>query len=332
MNRFQEQKTQELFDQNVITETQFTQVKAYKNLGIFSLHTELKLFLYLSVLSFTTGIGILIYQNIDTIGHVAILAIILAVTVVCFYFSFKKANGFRKEETNFEDPIYDYIILTALLLTCVFIGYLQFQYTAFGTHYGLATLIPTIIGLFCAYYFDNKSILSIAITGLAAYIGLSVSPQSLLDNDIYESNSLSYSAIGLGIALILWAIYSNQIELKKHFTLVYLTFGLHLIGISCISNLSQPFWFVFFIILAGSSYYFHKASYQYKAISLFIFSILYAYIGVNLVIIKVISAIDFSDFISLFLFVIPFYFIGSIIFFIKLVKQFNIQKNNDSLR
>ena len=332
MNRFQEQKTQELFDQNVITETQFTQVKAYRNLGIFSLHTELKLFLYLSVLSFTTGIGILIYQNIDTIGHVAILSILLAVTVVCFYLSFKKANGFRKEETNFEDPIYDYIILAALLLTCVFIGYLQFQYTAFGTHYGLATLIPTIIGLFCAYYFDNKSILSIAITGLAAYIGLSVSPKTLLDNDFYDSNSLSNSAIGLGMGLILWAFYSNQIGLKKHFTLVYLTFGLHLIGISCISNLTQPFWFVFFIILAGSSFYFYKASYQFKAISLFIFSILYAYIGVNLVIIKIISAIDFSDFISLFFFVAPFYFIGSIIFFIKLVKQFNIQKNNDSLR
>jgi hypothetical protein len=83
------------------------------------------------------------------------------------------------------------------LLTCIFIGYLQFQYTTFGTHYGLATLIPTVIGLFCAYYFDNKSILSIAITGLAAYIGLSVSPQSLINNDFHETATLSYSAIGL---------------------------------------------------------------------------------------------------------------------------------------
>lgn len=332
MNRFEKQNTQELFDQNFLTESQLTQVKAYRNLGVFSLNGELKLFLYLSVLSFTTGIGVLIYQNIDTIGHVAILAILLAVTVVCYYFSFKNANGFQKGETSFENPIYDYIILAALLLSCIFIGYLQFQYTAFGTHYGLATLIPTAIGLFCAYYFDNKSILSIAITGLAAYIGLSVSPQSLLDNNFYDTNNLSYSAIGLGVVLILWAIYSNQIALKKHFTLVYLTFGLHLISISCLNNLFQPYWFVFAIILAATLFYFYKASYQYQAVSLLIFTVIYAYIGANIFLFKIIELIRIEDFLIPFFFIVPFYFIGSIILFIKLIKQFNKQKYNDSLR
>jgi hypothetical protein len=326
MNRFKEQNTQELFDRNLLTESQFIKVKAYRSLGIFSLNAELKLFLYLAVLAFTTGIGILIYQNIDTIGHIAILSILLVVTVICYYFSFKNSTGFKKEETSFENPIYDYIILAALLLTCIFIGYLQFQYTAFGTHYGLATLIPTAIGLFCAYYFDNKSILSIAITGLAAYVGLSVSPQALLNNDFYDSNTLSYSAIVLGIVLILWAMYSNQIALKKHFTLVFLTFGLHLISISCLNNLFQPYWFVFFIILVASSYYFYKTSYQFQAVSLFIFSILYAYIGANIVLIKIITAINLGELIIPFFFVVPLYFVVSIIFFIKLIKQFNKQK------
>jgi hypothetical protein len=326
MKPFTEQRTQQLLDRKLITETQFTQVKAYRSLGIFSLHAELKLFLYLSVLSFTTGIGVLIYQNIDTIGHLAILAILLVVTIVCYYFSFKNANGFHRGETSFDNPIYDYIILAALLLSCIFIGYLQFQYAAFGTHYGLATLIPTAIGLFCAYYFDHKGILSIAITGLAAYVGLSVSPQSLLQNDFYETNTLSYSAIGLGVVLILWAIYSNQIALKKHFTFIYLTFGLHLIGISCINNLFQPFWFVFAIILAATLFYFYKASYQFQAVSLLIFTIIYAYIGVNIFLFKIIEFIRIDDFLIPFFFMVPFYFVGSIILFIKLIKQFNKQK------
>jgi hypothetical protein len=326
MNRFKEQNTQELFDRNLLTESQYTQVKAYRKLAIFSLHTELKLFLYLAVLSFTTGIGILIYQNIDTIGHVAILSILLAVTVVCYYFSFKSSSGFKKEETSFENPIYDYLILAALLLTCVFIGYLQFQYTAFGTHYGLATLIPTAIGLFCGYYFDNKSILSIAITGLAAYVGLSVSPQSLLNNEFHDTNTLSYSAIGLGVVLILWAIYSVKINLKKHFRLVYLTFGLHLISISCINNLFQSYWFVFALILAGALLYFYKASYQFQAVSLFIFSFIYAYIGANILLFNIIELIRIDEFLIPFFFLVPFYFIGSIIIFINLIKQFNKEK------
>jgi hypothetical protein len=82
-----------------------------------------------------------------------------------------------------------------------FVGYLQFQYAVFGTQYGL-TIFPTAIAFFCAYYFDNKSVLSIATTGLAAYIGLSVSPQTLLHNDFYENNTLSY-LISLSILLVI---------------------------------------------------------------------------------------------------------------------------------
>jgi hypothetical protein len=66
------------------------------------------------------------------------------IDLVCYYFSFKNSSGFRREETkpNLRLPH------SAILLTCIFIGYLQFQYTTFGTHYGLATLIPTGIGSF----------------------------------------------------------------------------------------------------------------------------------------------------------------------------------------
>ncbi|MEZ7499523.1 DUF2157 domain-containing protein [Flavobacterium sp. Arc3] len=328
----EEKATQGLFEKKLISDTQFKQVKAYRSLEIFSLNAELKLFLYLSVLSFTTGIGILIYQNIDTIGHIAILSLLLVVTVICYYFSFKNSTGFQKGETNFENPIFDYLILAAILLTCIFIGYLQFQYTAFGTHYGLATLIPTVIGLFCAYYFDNKSILSIAITGLAAYVGLSVSPQSLLNNDFYETNTLSYSAIALGIILVLWSIYSNQIALKKHFTLVYLTFGLHLISISCINNLFKPYWFVFFLFLAAALYYFYTSSYKVKSVSLFVFTIVYAYIGVNIILFKAIALLNIDEFLISFFFFVPFYFIISIILFIRLIKKFNKDSTDDSIR
>jgi hypothetical protein len=84
MTGFEKQTTQKLFEKKFITEEQFNQIKDYRSLGIFSLNAELKMFLYLSVLLFTSGIGILIYENIDTIGHVAILSLLLIVTVVCF--------------------------------------------------------------------------------------------------------------------------------------------------------------------------------------------------------------------------------------------------------
>jgi hypothetical protein len=332
MAQFEEQATQTLFEKNLITDEQFVQVKAYRSLSIFSLHNELKLFLYLSVLLFTTGIGILIYQNIDTIGHIAILSLLLIVTVICFYFCFKKSKGFQKEDTSFENPVLQYLVLTATLLSCIFVGYIQFQYEIFGTHYGLATLVPTIISFFCAYYFDNKSALTIAVTGLAAYIGLSVSPQTLLNSNFYTTDTLSYSAIVLGVLLIVWTIYSTRINLKVHFNFIYLTYALHLISIAAINNLFGYYWLIFAIILGASTYYFYKVSYQIPSISLFVFTIIYGYIGINIIVFKFLEFIDAYDFYVLLLFVAPFYIIGSIILFIKLIKNFNKQKANDSIR
>ena len=327
MTKFDEQAAQKLFDKNLITENQFTEIKAYRALHIFSLNTELKLFLYLSVLLFTSGIGILIYENIDTIGHIAILSLLLIVIAVCFYYCFKNSRGFQKSETSFEHPVLEYLVLAGNILTCIFIGYLQFQYKPFGEHYGLATLVPTIVSFFCAYYFDNKSVLTIGVTGLAAYVGLSVAPQDLLNNnDFYASQNLSYSAFMLGVLLILWTIYSNRISLKAHFNLIFLTFALHIISIAAISNLTNYdtlTWIIFAAIMASSIYYFYKASYDNKSMSLYVFMIVYGYIGANIFLFRIFQNVDFSAIWELFFILLPAYFIGSIVLFIKLIKKFN---------
>ena len=327
MRKFEEEATKSLLERNLITENQYQKITSYRDLNIFSLNAELKFFLYLSVLLFTSGIGVLIYNNIDSIGHIAILSILLIVIGVCFYYCFKNSKGFQKTETTFENPVIEYLVLAASILTCIFIGYLQFQYKPFGTHYGLATLIPTIVSFFCAYYFDNKSVLTIAITGLAAYVGLSVTPQDLLNNNnFYSDQSLSYSAITLGILLILWTIYSSRIQLKNHFNIIFLTFALHIISIASISNLINDYygiWILFAVVLAGSSFYFYKISHELKAISLYVFMIVYAYIGLNIFLFRIFEHIDFSDVWELFIILLPAYFIGSIIMFIKLIKKFN---------
>ncbi|HJS01754.1 MAG TPA: DUF2157 domain-containing protein [Flavobacterium sp.] len=326
MKQMNERATQALFDRELITKEQYSEISNYRSLNIFSLNIELKLFLYLSVVLFTSGIGILIYENIDTIGHSILIGLVLIVTVICYYFSFKKAPQFQKTQTEFESPVMEYVVLTANLLTCIFIGYLQLQYNTFGTNYDLATIIPTVIGLFSAYYFDNKNVLSLAITGLAAYIGLTVTPQSLLQNDFYNTASLSYAAIGLGTVLIAWNYYCSKINLKTHFSFIILTFALHLIGISCINNIiDHPYYFLFLIVLAAAAYYFYQCSYQLKAVSIFAFTVFYGFIGLNICIAKIIDAIQLHDFFEFFIILSPFYSIGSIILFIQMIKKFNAE-------
>jgi hypothetical protein len=332
MRVLEEQTTQTLFDKNLITEEQLEAIRVYRGLKLFSVHNELKFLLYLSILMFTSGIGILIYQNIDTIGHSVLLGLLLIVIVICFYFCFKNHVGFNKEEAPFPNPLYDYLVLTAVILTCTFVGYLQFQYQTFGTHYGLATLVPTIISLFCAYYFDNKSALSIGITGLAAYFGLSVDPKHYFENEMFNNAMLSYIGLAFGLFLLLWALYAKKINLKKHFNLVYLTFSLHLVGIACLVNLCDDYWLPFGMILGITAYYFYNLSFQIKSTSLFIFTVLYGYIGANIFFVRLIETIHFDDFFQALFFITPFYFIASIVGFIKLIKHFTKNTTDDSIR
>jgi hypothetical protein len=95
-----------LQENGFMTNKQLGDIEEYQKLNIFSLHTELRFLLYLSVLLFTSGIGILIYQNIDFIGHDAIIICLFLLITVSLYFCFKKAKGFHKEEVVFDNPIY----------------------------------------------------------------------------------------------------------------------------------------------------------------------------------------------------------------------------------
>ena len=316
--------TEKLLAKELLTDSQMNSIKEYDALGIFSLHNELRFLLYLAVLLFTSGVGIIIYKNIDSIGHIAILSLLFLLTGVGFYFCFKKAKGFQKDEVLFDSPVYDYIVLLCTILSCIFIGYLQVQYKVFG--YGLSSLACSLVGFFCAYYFDNRSALSIAITGLAAFIGITVTPKSLLENEIYSNPSLSYYGLALGVLIIIWTEYSNKISLKKHFQLVFLTFAQHLIGICCIAGMLENYWPIFAILLTATVYYFYKTSYEISSTFLFVFTLLYGYIGFNILIFKFIEFIDLYEFSGIFIILTPMYFIGSIFGFIKLIQHFNKEK------
>ena len=317
--------TEKLVEQKLLTNSQIESIKQYDSLGIFSLHNELRFLLYLGVLLFTSGVGIIIYKNIDSIGHIAILSLLFVLIGVGFYFCFKKTKGFHKDEVLFDNPVYDYIVLLCTILSCIFIGYLQFQYQVFG--YGLSSLVCSLVGFSCAYYFDNKSALSIAITGLATFIGISVTPKTLLENEIYSNPSLTYYGLALGVLLILWIEYSNKISLKKHFQLVFLTFAQHLIGICCIAGLLEVYWYIFAVLLVAALYYFYKISYEIQSTFVFVFTILYGYIGINILLFTFFEFIDFSRFGEFLIILTPIYFIGSIFGFIKLIQHFNKEKS-----
>jgi hypothetical protein len=272
----------QLKSDGVLSEEQIAAIVEYETTKSLSLHWELRTILYLGILLFTTGIGILIYLNIDTIGHQAILALIALACTACFYFGCKHRLPYTNEAVKYTSPFFDYIVLLGCLLFGTFIGYIQFQYNLFGHHYGIALLIPTLLFFFCAYLFDHKGILSLGITGLAAWAGLSVTPLQLIEENDFSDAPVIYSAIALGILLAAFSKYAGHKAIKKHFGFSYNNFAVNILCVATLAALfSQPLKPVSFLFLAVVCFYYIRYAIQQQSFLFLLLSVTYGYIGLT---------------------------------------------------
>jgi len=202
--------------------------KPFEPLKTFSIYWEIRTLLYLGILFLTSGLGILVYKNIDTIGHQTILALIGLGSASCFWYSFKKSVPFTPQKVVSASSWLDYSLLLGVLLLGIFIGYLQFQYAIFGDHYGLAVGIPSLLYIAIAYRFDHLGVLQLGLSGLCAAVGIAVRPQSLINFKMLESSTILYSGYALGVFFALVAWISQKQNLKSHFEFSFLNFALHL--------------------------------------------------------------------------------------------------------
>ncbi|PSL28312.1 DUF2157 domain-containing protein [Chitinophaga ginsengisoli] len=256
---------------------------------LFSVHWELKTILYLGVLLLSGGLGILIYKNIDTIGHQVILLAIALACGGCFYYSFRHKLPFSRTKVPAPNSFFDYILLLGCLLLVTFITYLQVQYNVFGTRYGAATFIPMLVLFFSAYYFDHLGILSMAITNLAAWMGVTVTPLQLLTNNDFSSYTLIYTGLVLGALLIITALLSHRLQFKAHFSFTYSNFGTHVFLIANLAGMfaayDGPYGLWFLLLVVATIFFYSQAMKQHSFYFVLIIT-LYAYIGLSFIVVR----------------------------------------------
>ena len=122
----------ELLAKQLISDESHRKVIEREENPILSLHWELRTLLYLGVTMLSTGLGIIVYQNIDTIGHQVILGFIALACAGCFFYCFKIGKPYFSGKIEHENPFFDYVLLLGCLLFLTFEGYVQYQYNVFG--------------------------------------------------------------------------------------------------------------------------------------------------------------------------------------------------------
>ncbi|MFN0159392.1 MAG: DUF2157 domain-containing protein [Bacteroidota bacterium] len=302
--------------EGLITGEQRAHLTRIYDRSLFSLYYELKTMLYFGVLFFTTGVGILVYQNIDSIGHQAIIGFLSLLTCVCFWHATRQKPPYSHAEVKSPGILYDYILLLGCLLFATVIGYVQYQYSIFGQQWGLSALVPALVFLFVAYSYDHRGVLSLGIAGLASWLGLSISPVELMKENIFATDPLIVTGLGFGAFICAAALILDRYGIKKHFTFTALNIGSHILFIACLAALFTfgQDWIYFILLVAccaaGIVYARREQSFMFLLIST-----VYGYIGLTYM---------FRDF-FLAAFGLYFYFIascGAIIYFVFNYKKF----------
>lgn len=321
-----------LHQEGLISDLSFEKIQQRSISGLFSVHWELKTILYLGILLLTGGLGILIYKNIDTIGHQVILAVIGLLCIGCFVYCERKKLPFSTAKVPAPNSFFDYILLLGCLTLITFITYLQVQYTAFGDKYGLATFIPMVILFFCAYYFDHLGVLSMAIVNLAAWMGIAITPLSILKENDFADAEIIFAGLLLGVVLNVMAHISRHKKIKAHFCFTYTNFGMNILFIACLAGMFQfeDLYMLWLLPLAGAVFYFYKKALADASFYFMLMLTLYAYIGLSYIVLHVMlfGKLGVGNFYFLFM-----YFIGSGIGVITFLNMMNKKlKSNDRIQ
>ena len=309
-----------LLQQDLLSPEDAEKIALFESKRPFSLHWELKTLLYVGVLLLNVGLGFLIYENIDSIGHIALIALIGAVSAGCFWYAVQRRQPFSRAEVKSPTPYFDYILLLGCLTFLIMEGYWQYQYQIFGTRYGLATFIPMLLFFGLAYWFDNRGVLSLGITALASWLGVTVTLQDLLSKNDFNSATLVQTGVFLSALLAGAAYLSERLDFKKHFSQTYLNFGSHIGMVSCLAGmmLLDQAWIYFPLLCVAVGFFLWYARIGGSLYFLTV-AVLYGYIGLTYMLIRFSRDLNLDFNFYLMYFILS---CGGIIFFLINFKRF----------
>ena len=317
---------QTLYEQQLITSEELEAVEKPQPLSV---HRELIAILYAGIIMLTTGAGILVYKNINTISHEVLIVLIALASIACFVWCIKKSKGFSVYKVETISIMFDYILLLGCLLLLICIAYAQYIYNIFGNSYGAGTFIPMVILFITAYYFDHLGILSLAITNLAAWAGLTVTPLQVFNNNNFDDKYIIITAIALGSLLMLLAYLSVNRNIKAHFAMVYKNFATHLLFIGLLAAIfhfnTYYLYLLWFIMLAVVCFAFYKQALKEHSFYYLVITFIYGYIGLSYVVLKALSGMSSDSFM-----LISIYFIASGIGLINRLIYYNKALKHDT--
>ena len=260
----------------VISEEQHAMLTALVRRERFSVFVELSALLYLGVLSMVGGLVWTFREYVASLGDVAILSMLGLLMVLAFGYCFSRTAPYSNGEVEAPTLAFDYVLYFGCLVFSATLAFIETRFAIFqgwDTHLLVAALVFGAL----AYRFDNRFVLSLALSTLAGYLGLKMAIFDTLHNDRFRFVALMFGAFLIGVGLLL-----NRQSIKKHFLDVYLQLGANAILLAAMSGVLEPgvgfAYLAMLLILSAAAIYLGVRHDRFAFVA---YGTLYGYVGLS---------------------------------------------------
>jgi len=307
---------QKLFEAHLITEKQFGFLESVRTEKVVSLYYELRLVLYLGIMLLTGGLGYLAYENIGSIGYILLMLLMAGLIAFGYYYILKKSKPYSVFKVDHGSVYLDYLVVLIALLIIGLFSYVQIYFDLIEIPINWTSLISAALFFYMAYRFDNKILLSMAITALIATFGLTITPVGWIKGEWFQTTHLYIISIVSGIGLVVLGYYLAKKSIKQHFLFSYQNYGLLLFYVGLLSAIFDSHnGILYALITSVASVLILIYSWETKQFLFFLYSMLTAYIAVTFLVFNWLTETD-SGFI-LMMYYFPITCISAIVFLIS---------------
>ena len=242
-----------------------------------SLFIELNVLLYAGVLAFVTGLGWTVSTWSQQLGDVLVLTVLSAILAASSWYCFSRTTAWSPAETPAPSPIFDYVLYLGSLVWSLELAYLENRFHVLSGKFDFYFLATAGLFFFLAYRFDNRFVLSLGLSSLAGWFGLTISRWPGDQNAAYRRYALLYCLlVGVGGAVL------QRLGLKRHFFGTYLNIVANLLFWAVLSGVfvreGYGLWVLALLIACGASLAWGLARRQFAFVA---YAAVYGYVGVS---------------------------------------------------
>jgi hypothetical protein len=266
----------------LITPEQYAGLAALVRKDKLSIFVELNVLLYLGVLSLVAGVGWTVRLYFAELGDAAILGALSLALAGSLYYCFTRGRGYSNAAVESPSLAFDYILYAGCLLFSVELSYIEFRFEILRDAWDYYVLVSAAAFFLLAYRFDNRFVLSLALSSLAGWFGVRVSRFGFMPDESLRISALAYGTIVLTAGTFLY-----RQDIKRHFLETYLHVAANVIFIATVSALAQRANAVLYLaLLAALVTASIVLGVRYKRFGFVVYGTIFGYIGISIEVLR----------------------------------------------